>query len=78
MALYRLEDIPDMTAPVVVAAIEGWVDAGVAGTTAAAQLAARSATTAFEHNAEVLTNHATELGALDGRVTGQTYSFPRP
>ncbi|MCC6626126.1 MAG: PAC2 family protein, partial [Chloroflexi bacterium] len=28
-----------MTAPVVVAAIEGWVDAGVAGTTAAAQLA---------------------------------------
>lgn len=39
MSLYRLEDVPDLTAPVVVAAIEGWVDAGVAGTTAAAQLA---------------------------------------
>jgi len=39
MALYRLDDDPEFTAPVLVAALEGWVDAGGAGTTAAAQLA---------------------------------------
>lgn len=38
MALYRLEADPQFTAPVLVAALEGWVDAGAAGTTAAAQL----------------------------------------
>ena len=39
MALYRLEEDPKFQAPVLVAALEGWVDAGSAGTTAAAQLA---------------------------------------
>ena len=39
MSLYRLEDAPDLDEPVLVAALEGWVDAGSAGTTAAAQLA---------------------------------------
>lgn len=39
MALYRIEDEPELTAPVIVAALEGWVDAGSAGTLAAAQLA---------------------------------------
>ncbi|HEU4864060.1 MAG TPA: PAC2 family protein [Candidatus Limnocylindria bacterium] len=39
MSLYRLEEDPDLDAPVLVAALEGWVDAGSAGTTAAAQLA---------------------------------------
>ena len=39
MALYRLEVEPELDAPVLVAALEGWVDAGSAGTTAAAQLA---------------------------------------
>ena len=38
MALYRLEDEPELDSPVLVAALEGWVDAGSAGTTAAAQL----------------------------------------
>lgn len=38
MSIYRLEDAPDLDAPVLVAALEGWVDAGSAGTTAAAQL----------------------------------------
>jgi hypothetical protein len=41
MSIYRLEDAPDLDAPVLVAALEGWVDAGAAGTTAAAQLAER-------------------------------------
>ncbi len=39
MALYRIDKDPDFTAPVLVAALEGWVDAGSAGTTAASQLA---------------------------------------
>ena len=39
MALYRLDAEPGFTAPVLVAALEGWVDAGGAGTTAASQLA---------------------------------------
>jgi hypothetical protein len=40
MPLYRLEtEIPQLDAPVLVAALEGWVDAGSAGTAAAAQLA---------------------------------------
>jgi len=39
MSLYRLEKDPQLDAPVLVAALEGWVDAGSAGTTAAAQLA---------------------------------------
>ncbi|HEY8169527.1 MAG TPA: PAC2 family protein [Candidatus Limnocylindria bacterium] len=39
MALYRLDDAPELDAPVLVAALEGWVDAGMAGTTAARELA---------------------------------------
>ena len=39
MSLYRLESDPQLEAPVLVAALDGWVDAGSAGTTAAAQLA---------------------------------------
>lgn len=40
MSLYRVEaDLPELDAPVLVAALEGWVDAGSAGTAAVAQLA---------------------------------------
>lgn len=39
MALYRLTDRSSIDAPVLVAAFDGWVDAGRAGTTAAEQLA---------------------------------------
>jgi len=39
MPLYRLAEEPKLDSPVLVAALEGWVDAGAAGTTAAAQLA---------------------------------------
>ena len=39
MSIYRLEHAPELEAPVLVAALEGWVDAGASGTTAAAQLA---------------------------------------
>jgi proteasome assembly chaperone (PAC2) family protein len=46
MALYRIEDEPQLDAPVIVAAFEGWVDAGGAGTTAAEQLAEHAQTLA--------------------------------
>jgi proteasome assembly chaperone (PAC2) family protein len=39
MSLYRIDAEPGFTAPVMVAALEGWVDAGSSGTTAAGQLA---------------------------------------
>jgi hypothetical protein len=39
MTLYELTDEPALDAPVMVAAFEGWVDAGGAGTTAAEQIA---------------------------------------
>lgn len=40
MSLFRLaDDLPTFDAPVLVAALEGWVDAGTAGTLAARQLA---------------------------------------
>lgn len=39
MPLYRLEDEPQLSAPTIVAALEGWVDAGSAGTIAAGQIA---------------------------------------
>ena len=39
MSLYRMDADPTLEAPILVAALEGWVDAGSAGTTAAAQLA---------------------------------------
>ncbi len=39
MALYRLESDPQLSSPIIVAALEGWVDAGSSGTAAADQLA---------------------------------------
>ncbi len=39
MALYRMESSAEMVAPALVAAFDGWVDAGTASTTAAGRLA---------------------------------------
>jgi len=39
MALYRLTEPKDLVAPTMIAAFDGWVDAGTAATTAAAQVA---------------------------------------
>ena len=47
MSLYRLEADPQLETPILVAALEGWVDAGGAGTTAAQQLAANGTTVAI-------------------------------
>jgi hypothetical protein len=38
MSLYRLDDAPELDRPILVAAFDGWVDAGAGGTAAAAQL----------------------------------------
>jgi proteasome assembly chaperone (PAC2) family protein len=46
MTLYTVEDDSGLTDAVLVAALEGWVDAGAAGTTAAAQLAETGRTVA--------------------------------
>ena len=43
MAIYELTDPGDLVAPVLVAAMDGWVDAGTAATLAAGQLAAGGA-----------------------------------
>ena len=40
MALYRVLKDPDLESPALVAALNGWVDAGAAGTTAASYMAA--------------------------------------
>ncbi|HYM82627.1 MAG TPA: PAC2 family protein [Candidatus Dormibacteraeota bacterium] len=40
MALYRLHDHPELVAPTIVAALDGWVDAGGAASSAVAALAA--------------------------------------
>jgi proteasome assembly chaperone (PAC2) family protein len=39
VGFYRLDDVPELVAPILVAAFDGWVDAGTASTAAAAHLA---------------------------------------
>ena len=71
MSLYELTDAPALDAPVMVAAFEGWVDAGGAGTTAAEQvadggrvLATFDADAIYDYRARRPT-----LDILDGRPT---------
>lgn len=71
MALYRLDQDPNFTAPVVVAALEGWVDAGGAGTTAAAQLA-EGGTVVATFDADAIYDYRVRrptLDIVDGRPT---------
>ena len=64
MALYRLEEDPGFTAPVLVAALEGWVDAGGAGTTAAAQLA-EGGTVVARFDADAIYDYRVRRPTLD-------------
>ncbi len=71
MTLYELTDEPALDAPVMIAAFEGWVDAGGAGTTAAEQvadggrvLATFDADAIYDYRARRPT-----LDILDGRPT---------
>ena len=75
MTLYRLEATDDLVAPTLVAAFDGWIDAGGAATTAAAYLAeggavvARfDANTLFDYRARRPT-----LEIVDGRLAKLTW-----
>lgn len=46
MTLYEIEDVGDLTAPVLIVAFEGWISAGAAGTAAADHLAGDGAVVA--------------------------------
>ena len=70
MSTYRLEDVPDLDAPIVIAALEGWVDAGSAGTTAATQLA-EDGTVVATFDADAIYDYRARrptLDIVDGRL----------
>ncbi|MDQ2689992.1 MAG: PAC2 family protein, partial [Chloroflexota bacterium] len=69
MSVYRLEEDPQLDTPVLVAALEGWVDAGAAGTTAAAQLAEDGRTVATFDTDAIFDYRARRptLDIIDGR-----------
>jgi hypothetical protein len=69
MALYRIETEPDFSSPVIVAALEGWVDAGAAGTGAANQLAEEGRTVATFDTDAIFDYRARRptLDIVDGR-----------
>ena len=69
MALYRIEGEPEFTSPVMIAALEGWVDAGAAGTAAANQLAEGGRTVATFDTDAIYDYRARRptLDILDGR-----------
>jgi hypothetical protein len=72
MSLYEIESTPELATPVLVAALEGWVDAGAAGTTAAAQLAEGGRTVA-SFDADAIYDYRARrptLDILDGRPVG--------
>ncbi len=64
MALYRLEDERRLAAPVLVAAFDGWVDAGQAGTLATAQLA-DGATVLAGFDADAIYDYRARRPSLD-------------
>lgn len=64
MALYRLEDERRLEAPVLVAAFDGWVDAGQAGTLATAQLA-DGATVLAGFDADAIYDYRARRPSLD-------------
>jgi proteasome assembly chaperone (PAC2) family protein len=75
MALYRLTEPTDLIAPTMIAAFDGWVDAGSAATTAAAQMAEGGDLVAsfegdllFDYRARRPT-----LDIRDGRMTSITW-----
>ena len=75
MTLYRLLEHDDLSAPTIVAAFDGWIDAGSASTTAAGYLAETGAAIAsldgdalFDYRARRPT-----LEIVDGRLTRMTW-----
>ncbi len=76
MSLYRLESDPQLEAPILVAALEGWVDAGAAGTTAAEQLITTS-TLVATFDADAIYDFRSRrpiLDIVDGRPSSLTWA----
>ncbi|MCV0402890.1 MAG: PAC2 family protein [Chloroflexi bacterium] len=76
MSLYRLESDPELQAPILVAALEGWVDAGAAGTTAAQQLIGDGSLVAtFDADAIYdFRSRRPVLDIVDGRLTSLSWA----
>ncbi len=77
MSIYRLEATPELDSPVMVAALEGWVDAGASGTTAAAQLA-EDGTVVASFDADAIYDYRARrptLDIVDGRP--MTLAWPK-
>ena len=75
VSLYRLDDPPAMVAPRLVAAFDGWVDAGAAATRAASRLS-DGGTVVASFNADVLFDYRARrptLDIVDGRLTQLTW-----
>ncbi len=75
MALYRLTDAVDLSAPAIIAAFDGWIDAGGASTSAAGQLAGGGEVVAtFE--GDLLFDYRSRrptLDIVDGRLSDLTW-----
>jgi hypothetical protein len=75
MSLYRLEPHPDLEAPTLIAALDSWVDAGSAATTAAARLA-REGEIVARFEADLIFDYRARrptLEIVDGRPTTLTW-----
>ena len=75
MSLYRLEPHPDLEAPSLIAALDSWVDAGSAATTAAARLA-REGEIIVRFEADLIYDYRARrptLEIVDGRPTTLTW-----
>jgi len=75
MTLYALRAEPDLTAPTLIVALDGWVDAGMAGTLAATQLADGGAVVAT-FDGDVLYDFRARrptLEIVDGRLQQLTW-----
>jgi proteasome assembly chaperone (PAC2) family protein len=64
MSLFEIQHEPQLHAPVMVGALEGWVDAGSAGTTAAGQLAEHAETVAI-FDADAIFDYRVRRPSLD-------------
>jgi len=75
MSLYRLEDAREIVAPALVVAFDGWVDAGLASTTAAARLV-EGAELVATFDADALFDYRARrptLEILDGKPASLTW-----
>jgi hypothetical protein len=78
MSLYRLETTPSLDAPVLIAAFDGWVDAGTAATSAVEALVAGDATTVATFDGDQLFDYRARRPTLeirDGRLA--SLEWPR-